>query len=81
MRDAVTSMLLTAVDGTIEGIQGSQADLGAAIESANEKISKLDDIKEAFAVFASLIGLDQAIVTGNPGEVFGALIAVTDAVT
>lgn len=79
MRDAVTTMLLTAIDGTIKGLQGSQADLEQAIDEASEKIRKLDDIKKAFSVFASLIGLAQAIVTGSPDGIFDAFTALKEA--
>lgn len=79
MRDALTTVLLQAIDSTIQGIQGSQADLEKAITEASDKISKLNDIKKAFAVFASLIGLAQAIVTASPGGIIDALSAVQQA--
>lgn len=76
MRDAVTTILLMAIDGTIKGIQGSQADLEQAIADASEKIRKIESIKKAFAVFASLIGLAQAIVTGNAVDILAAFTEV-----
>ena len=79
MRDAVTTVLLTAIDSTVRGIQGSQADLEQAITDASEKIRKLNDIKKAFAVFASLIGLAQAIVTASPTGILDAVSAVQQA--
>jgi len=79
MRDAVTTILLMAIDGTIKGIQGSQADLEQAIADASEKIRKIESIKKTFSVFASLIGLAQAIVTGNPAGILDAFIEVKNA--
>jgi len=79
MRNAVTSILRTAIDGAIKGVQGSQADLEQAIEEANEKIEKLNDIKKAFSVFASVIGLAQAIVAGSPVGILDAFGALKEA--
>lgn len=79
MRDAVTHILLTAVDAAIKGIQGDQADLEQAIDEANAKIAKLNDIKKAFSVFASLIGLAHAIVVAQPTGILDALTALKDA--
>ena len=79
MRDAVTTILLMAIDGTIKGIEGSQADLEQAIADASEKIRKVEAVKKAFSVFASLIGLAQAIVTGNPLGILDAFTEVKNA--
>lgn len=79
MRDAVTAILLVAIDSTVKGIQGSQADLEQAIVEANEKIRRLESIKKAFTVFASLIGLAQAIVTASPSGILDALVEVKNA--
>ena len=79
MRNAVTTILLKAIDGTIKGIQGSQTDLEQAIDDASEKIRKLDDIKKAFSVFASLIGLAHAIVTRSPTGILDAFSALKEA--
>lgn len=79
MRDAVTTILLMAIDGTIKGIQASQDELEQAIEEASEKIRKIENIRKAFSVFASLIGLAQAIVTGDPAGVLDAFDGVKQA--
>ena len=79
MRDAVTTVLLAAIDGTIKGIQGSQADLEQAISDASQKVRELNNIKMAFAVFAALIGLAQAIVTASPTGILDAVSAVQQA--
>jgi len=79
MRDAVTAILLVAIDGAINGIQASQTDLEQAIVDAAEKIRRIENIKKAFSVFASLIGLAQSIVTCSPSAILDALTEVKNA--
>lgn len=79
MRDAVTAILLMAIDSTVKGIQGSQAELEQAIVDASERIRRSESVKNAFTVFASLIGLAQAIVTGSPTGIIDALTEVKTA--
>src|SRR4051812_16810345 len=55
MRDAVTKILLEAIDAVIQGVSGAQADLEQAIMDANAKIAKVDGVVKALSVFASLI--------------------------
>ncbi|OUM02000.1 hypothetical protein [Variovorax sp. JS1663] len=79
MRDAVTSILLKAISKSIEGVKGAQSELEAAIEEANAKIAKVQQIRKALGVFASLIGLAEAIVVAQPAGILSALKGVKEA--
>jgi hypothetical protein len=72
MRDAVSTILLMAIDSTIKDVQGEQAQLERAISEAGEKIRKIESFKTAISIFATLIGLAEAIVLRDPGAILAA---------
>jgi hypothetical protein len=76
MRDAVTKILLMAVDSTIQDVQGDQAQLEKAIKDAGEKIGKIENFKKAIAIFTTLIGLAEAIVLRDPSAILTAFTNV-----
>jgi len=81
LRNDVSEILLKAVKSAVAGIQGEQADLEEAIRSANQTIQRIDELKKALSVFASVIGLAEAIVLGKPGGILAAFKAVQKTAT
>jgi len=79
MRDAVNKILLQAIDSAVKGVQGAQADLEQAIADATALIQKVANVMKALSVFASLIGLAESIIVGDPGGILTALGGVKDA--
>jgi autotransporter adhesin len=61
-----------AIDSTIKDVQGDQAQLEKAIKDAGEKIRKIENFKKAISIFATLIGLAEAIVLRDPSAILTA---------
>jgi len=79
LRNDVSEIVLKAIKAAIDGVQGEQADLEAAIRKANETIEKIDELKKALSVFAAIIGLAESIVLGKPAGIVSAFKAVQKA--
>jgi hypothetical protein len=78
MRDAVNKILLMAIESTIKDVQGDQTQLENAIKDAGEKIRKVENFKKAISVFATLIGLAEAIVLRDPSAILAAFTKLKD---
>jgi hypothetical protein len=79
LRENASLLLVKAIDFVLVGAQAPQADLEKAIKEANAKIAKMEQIKRALQIFAALITLGGAIVTGKPQAIVGAVKGLKEA--
>lgn len=76
LRHQVNAILLKSISSVISGVAEEQADLIAAIRKAQLTIKKIEEIQKALTVFASVIGLAEAIALGKPQGILVAFKAV-----
>lgn len=78
LRHQVSEILLRSMKQVIDGLGGEQAELEGAIKKAKQTIKKIAEIRKALRVFATLIGLAEAIALGKPQGILDAFKAVKD---
>jgi len=80
LRNQISEILLEATKSVVQGIQEDQAELEKAIAKATKTIQTIADIKKALIVFATIVGLAEAIAAGSPQGIVEGLLAVKAAV-
>jgi hypothetical protein len=76
LRIHISEMLLRAIKLVVDGAGPSQSDLEGAIEKANEEIRKIEQVRQALRIFASVLNLATAILGRDPVSILDALSAV-----
>ena len=78
LRSQVSEIVVRSIKHAIEGLEGEQAELESAIDKAKQTIKKIAEIRKALRVFATLIGLAEAIVLGKPQGILDAFKTVKE---
>ena len=79
LRNQLSEILLEATKSVIQGIQQDQSELETAMANAKKTIKTINDVKKALTVFATIIGLAEAIAIGSPQGIVAGMLAVKDA--
>jgi len=81
LRRQIDEILVKAMKTVIDGVQEDQTALEDAIQKAKKAIKSIADIKKALTVFATVVGLAEAIAVGSPQGIVEGLLGVKSAVS